>query len=207
VFPLEKLYALCEIARKYCDPYRIGRVIARPFIGEAGTFTRTSGRHDYSLVPPATVLDRLPVTGVGKIGDIFAARGIDTSHPTKSNADGMATIERLWPELQEGLMFVNLVDFDSLFGHRRDPEGYANCLAEFDAWLGKFLPQVDPEDLLIITADHGNDPTWTGTDHTREQVPLLTLHGDAPASCSGEHDSFTAIAHLLEQHFQLGSDA
>jgi phosphopentomutase len=205
VIPLSDLYALCEIARRHCDGYRIGRVIARPFVGEAGAFTRTSGRHDFSLVPPQTILDRLSVTGVGKISDIFAGRGIGDSHPTKNNAAGMNTIDGLWAQGNDGLIFANLVDFDMHFGHRRDPVGYANCLAEFDRWLGGFVPFVEPEDLLIITADHGNDPTWAGTDHTREQVPLLTLHGEQPAICSGEHPSFTAVASLLEHHFSLNA--
>jgi phosphopentomutase len=182
VVPLEKLYEICKIARRHCDPLAIGRVIARPFLGEAGNFRRTSNRHDYSLIPPRTVLNDLqdagiPVIGVGKISDIFAGCGISESHPTKSNADGMETIDRLWASGRPGFVFANLVDFDMLFGHRRDVAGYAAALEEFDTWLGGFLPRVQPIDLVIITADHGNDPTWTGSDHTRERVPVLVLHG------------------------------
>jgi phosphopentomutase len=185
VFGLERLWQLCKAARELLDEreIRIGRVIARPFVGDAAeNFKRTSNRHDYSLMPGETVLNRLQTAGVttigvGKISDIFADSGISESYPTKSNFHGMVEIERLWHEPRDKphFIFANLVDFDSLYGHRRDPGGYAQCLREFDAWLGKFLPQILPEDRLIITADHGNDPYQPGTDHTREQVPVLTL--------------------------------
>lgn len=208
-YGLEKLWALCQRAREVLDlrGIRIGRVIARPFVGDsAASFKRTSNRHDYSLMPPETVLNRLQAAGVetigvGKISDIFAGSGIGESHPTKSNADGMAVIEQLWAEKREvpHLIFANLVDFDMLYGHRRDPVGYARCLREFDAWLGGFLPQVGG-DLLIITADHGNDPYHGGTDHTREQVPLLTVN--APFRPKDSED-FTQVAQLMESHFLL----
>jgi phosphopentomutase len=208
-YGLERLWALCQRAREVLDSRgsRIGRVIARPFAGDsAATFKRTSNRHDYSLMPPETMLNRLQAAGVrtigvGKISDIFAGSGIGESHPTKSNADGMAVIERLWTEKREGphLIFANLVDFDMLHGHRRDPEGYARCLRDFDAWLGSFLPQVE-EDLLVITADHGNDPYHGGTDHTREQVPLLTVN--APFQPVKSED-FTQLAGLVEEYFRL----
>ncbi|MEM9236205.1 MAG: phosphopentomutase, partial [Verrucomicrobiota bacterium] len=174
-------------------------------VGEnSGNFERTSNRHDYSLHPPKTIFNRLqhakvPTIGVGKIADIFAGSGIGESHPTKSNADGMKTIDQLWDKGTDGLIFVNLVDFDMLYGHRRDPEGYAQCLREFDAWLGGFLPKVS-NDFLLITADHGNDPYHSGTDHTREQVPLLTLNAPTPPVPSPD---FTQVARLLAQHFGL----
>ncbi len=184
-FGLERLWTLCKTARAVLDErgIRIGRVIARPFLGDsAADFKRTGNRHDYSLMPGETVLNRLQAAGVttigvGKISDIFAGSGISESHPTKSNAEGVEVIERLWQERREEphFIFANLVDFDSLHGHRRDPEGYAQCLREFDEWLGKFIQQVLPGDLVILTADHGNDPYQPGTDHTREQVPVLTL--------------------------------
>ncbi|MEK7949431.1 phosphopentomutase [Luteolibacter soli] len=206
-YGLEKLWALCHQAREVLDKrgIRIGRVIARPFLGDsAASFKRTSNRHDYSLMPPETVLNRLQAVGVetigvGKISDIFAGAGISESHPTKSNADGMAVIEKLWAEQrpQPHLIFANLVDFDMLFGHRRDPAGYAQCLREFDAWLGGFLPKVG-EDFLLITADHGNDPYHHGTDHTRERVPLLTANAPVPPVDSAD---FTQVARLLERHF------
>jgi phosphopentomutase len=141
-------------------------------------------------------------TGVGKISDIFAGRAIRESFPTRSNADGMAAIERLWhtPHAEARLIFANLVDFDSLFGHRRDPVGYARALIEFDRWLARFLRDVTPDDFLAITADHGNDPFHPGTDHTREQVPLLTLH--APVAVL-DSPAFTQVAALLRARFQL----
>lgn len=208
-YGLEKLWALCQQARDVLDRrgIRIGRVIARPFLGDsASTFKRTSNRHDYSLMPPESVLNRLQAAGVetigvGKISDIFAGSGISESHPTKSNADGMATIAKLWAEHRKEphLIFANLVDFDMLFGHRRDPAGYAGCLREFDAWLGDFLPEVG-DDFLLITADHGNDPYHSGTDHTREQVPLLTLN--APFKPVDSAD-FTQVAELSATQFEL----
>ena len=207
VIPCDRLYEICRIARRHCDAWRIGRVIARPFVGEPGTWQRTSGRHDFSLIPPRTVLNALaeaaiPVRGVGKISDIFAGSGIADSTPTKSNAEGMAAIERLWSETERGLIFANLVDFDMLFGHRRDPAGYAQALAEFDAWLPSFLEKIAPEDLVIITADHGNDPTWRGTDHTREEVPLLVLH-TGRAIPLGTRETFADIAATLADFFRL----
>lgn len=208
-YGLENLYQLCERARYVLNRrgIRIGRVIARPFLGEtAASFKRTSNRHDYSLKPPGTVLNRLRAAGVetigvGKISDIFAGSGISESHPTKSNAEGMEVIEKLWSKPRDlpHLIFANLVDFDMLYGHRRDPDGYAKCLREFDEWLGGFLPQVG-KDLLIITADHGNDPYHPGTDHTREQVPLLTLNAPFPPVNS---EDFTQVAELVAKHFGL----
>ncbi len=185
VFGLERLWKLCKTARALLDErgIRIGRVIARPFLGSsAADFKRTGNRHDYSLVPGETVLNRLQAAGVttigvGKISDIFAGSGISESHPTKSNTEGMAVIDRLWREKRAvpHLIFANLVDFDSLYGHRRDPEGYARCLREFDEWLANFIGRVEADDLFVLTADHGNDPYHPGTDHTREQVPVLVL--------------------------------
>lgn len=182
---LERLWELCRTARALLDErgIRIGRVIARPFLGTfTADFKRTANRHDYSLMPGETVLNRLQnagvqTIGVGKISDIFAGSGISESHPTKSNADGMAAIDRLWAEERNEphFIFANLVDFDSLYGHRRDPDGYAQCMREFDAWLGCFINKIRPDDLVILTADHGNDPYHPGTDHTREQVPVLTV--------------------------------
>lgn len=206
-FGLEKLWALCRRAREVLDQrgIRIGRVIARPFLGsDAENFRRTSNRHDYSLMPPETVLNRLQAAGVetigvGKIADIFAGSGISESHPTKSNADGMAKIDELWTEERDAshFVFANLVDFDMLYGHRRDPAGYAQCLREFDLWLGSFLPKLGG-DFLLITADHGNDPYHQGTDHTREQVPLLTINSPIPPVDSSD---FTQVAKLISAHF------
>jgi phosphopentomutase len=207
VFGLDRLWALCKTARKLLDErgIRIGRVIARPFLGNSpADFKRTGNRHDYSLMPGETALNRLQkagvqTIGVGKISDIFAGSGISESQPTKSNAGGMAAIDMLWTEDRPAthFIFANLVDFDTLYGHRRDPEGYANCLREFDAWLGKFLPKVRPGDLVMITADHGNDPYHTGTDHTREQVPLLALGLKSEMKA----EVFADVARMVENHF------
>ena len=207
VIPLPRLYEICRIARRHADPWRIGRVIARPFAGEGGAFQRTSGRHDFSAVPPRTVLDAIAaagrvVEGVGKISDIFAGRGLTSSTPTASNAEGMSAIDALWATGRDGLIFANLVDFDMHFGHRRDVPGYANALVEFDRWLATFLPRCAPDDLVIITADHGNDPTWPGTDHTREEVPLLVLHADRRTNL-GTRETFADIAATLAEFFHL----
>jgi phosphopentomutase len=181
VIPLEELYRACEIARELTmdDRFTVGRVIARPYVGEPGAFKRTPNRHDYAVKPPQqTVLDSLEqggfeVRSIGKIADIFDGEGITSSQPTPSNADGIRrTIEALGESFR-GLLFTNLVDFDSLYGHRRDPAGYARALEEFDAAVPELMGRIGPKDLLVITADHGNDPTHPGTDHTREYVPVL----------------------------------
>lgn len=211
VFGLERLWELCLTARKLLDErgISIGRVIARPFLGStAADFKRTGNRHDYSLVPGETVLNRLQAAGVrtlgvGKIADIFADSGISHSFPTPSNAAGMAMIDELWRQkfTQPHLIFANLVDFDSLYGHRRDPQGYAQCLMEFDAWLGSFLGKISATDLVVLTADHGNDPYHRGTDHTREQVPALVL------GKSIEAGNYSAVAGWLEEYFELSKSA
>ena len=182
VIPLEELYRICKITReKVCiGDYYVGRIIARPFVGELGHFKRTANRHDYSRMPEKTLYwellqqHNLQTIGVGKIGDIYAKVGISESYPTKSNAHGMNEAARLLGgPFKEGLMMINLVEFDSLYGHRRNVAGYKRALEDFDYQLGGFLDVLEAEYLLLITADHGNDPTWTGTDHTRELVPLL----------------------------------
>jgi len=184
--PLEELYRACRTAREFLDAHRVGRVIARPFVGAPGSYRRTYHRHDFSMKPTGpTVLDSLrragvPVWGVGKIGDIFAGQGVDRSEPTEGNKNGIEKTLSLLGEMERGLLFVNLVDFDMTFGHRRDTAGYARALAEFDAALPRIRERLRPGDILIITADHGCDPTFTAhTDHTREYVPLL-------AWCAGE---------------------
>jgi phosphopentomutase len=209
VIPLDRLYEICRIARRHADAYRIGRVIARPFVGEAGSFTRTPHRHDFSMRPPRTVLNAIadaghPVKSIGKTSDLFADEGITEAHPTESNADGMRQIESVWARTDDGLVFANLVDFDAVYGHRRDPAGYAGALAEFDDWLGRFLPQCEADDLFIITADHGNDPTFRGTDHTREQVPLIVRFNGMrdPLGC---RPTFADVAATLAQYFRCPS--
>lgn len=181
VIPLEELYQACQIARELTmeERFSVGRVIARPYVGQPGSFARTPNRHDYAVKPPQpTVLKALQDAGfdtisVGKINDIFDGEGINQSNPTKSNADGIDKTIALLDTDFNGLLFTNLVDFDSLYGHRRDPVGYGKTLEQFDAALPALLEQLDEHDLLVITADHGNDPTHPGTDHTREYVPVL----------------------------------
>jgi phosphopentomutase len=205
--PLVELYKACEIARELCDPYRVGRVIARPFNGTPGNFERTRDRVDYAFKPDElTILENLknngtPVYSVGKIEDIFAHRGITEGWHTSGNAESQAQVEALTQEKDTGFIFANYIDFDMHYGHRRDPAGYAKCLVETDAWLESYLPLLDDSDLLIITADHGNDPTFTGTDHTREYVPLLVYQPGKPARNLGIRKGFFDIAQSLATFF------
>ncbi len=202
IVPPEQLYEYCRIARKILTgKHGVGRVIARPFVGASGAYKRTSNRHDFSLEPPQkTLLDVLKESGkasiaVGKIYDIFAGIGTTEHVYNKSNADGLAHTDHYAAQNFEGLCFVNLVDFDMLYGHRRDAEGYTNALNEFDAWLGEFLPKLGPGDILMITADHGCDPGYTATtDHTREYVPLLILGPGVKPLDLGTRESFADIA-------------
>jgi len=182
VIPIAELYRMCEIARKLLDgPHRVGRVIARPFAGPPGHFSRTPRRHDYAVDPPKPMLldvlveKRIPIFGIGKIHDIYNGRGLNDYITTKSNADGMDKLTASIRQRPDGLIFCNLVDFDMLYGHRKDVDGFAKSLEEFDAWLGNFLPTLKNSDALIITADHGcdPDPRWPTTDHSREYVPIL----------------------------------
>lgn len=181
IIPVKELYRICEIVRKLTlkDEWKVGRVIARPFKGKPGSFERTSNRHDYALDPfDKTVLDNLKEKGydvlsIGKICDIFNNRGITASTRTVDNFDGIKKLVKLMKLNFTGLSFTNLNDFDSKYGHRRDVEGYAGALLEFDKYLPNIVNSLKPNDLLIITADHGNDPTYIGTDHTRENVPVL----------------------------------
>ncbi len=199
--PPEQLYALCQKARRLLvGPWGVGRVIARPFTGKPGQFERTANRRDFSLPPPApTLLDRLQQQGVhtvsvGKIADIFAGRGIDRSFTTHGNGEGMEKTLSLARESFDGFVFVNLVDFDMLYGHRQDQDGYAAALSAFDRWLPDLLGALSPEDRLIITADHGCDPADDHTDHTREYTPLLIYGRQLPAKALGTRSSFCDIA-------------
>ncbi|UQQ35928.1 phosphopentomutase [Paenibacillus polymyxa] len=181
IVPLDELYSICEIAREMTknNDYMVGRVIARPFVGGPGQFKRTANRHDYALKPfSRTVMNELKnadldVIAVGKISDIYDGEGVTEAIRTVSNMDGMDKFIQVAQKDFTGLSFLNLVDFDALFGHRRDPQGYGNALEEFDARLPELLEKLTEKDLLILTADHGNDPVHHGTDHTREYVPLL----------------------------------
>lgn len=201
--PLEELYDACRKARAILrGKHGVGRVIARPYVGQSPSeFRRTSNRHDFSLEPPAqTMLDAIKNAGldtlaVGKIYDIFAGQGTTEHVFNKSNADGMAHTDDYAARDFHGLCFVNLVDFDMQFGHRRDVDGYANALTEFDSWLGQFLPKLGDEDLVMITADHGCDPAYTATtDHTREYVPLVVLGKQVKPVNLGTRKSFADIA-------------
>lgn len=207
VIPLETLYEICRACRTIADREGIGRVIARPFLGSPGNFIRSARRHDFSMAPPETVLNRLSdngveTVGIGKISNIFAGSGIKQSYPTRSNAEGCATMDKLLVEQPSTprLIFSNLVDFDMLYGHRRDPAGYANALREFDHWFGTLIPRLNNDLLVIITADHGNDPTWYGTDHTRERVPLLA-HIPGVSEDPDLRESFADIAATLSGWF------
>jgi phosphopentomutase len=207
VIRIDRLYDICTVARQHADRFRIGRVIARPFTGPEGNFSRTSRRHDFSIEPPRTILNAisengLAVIGIGKISDIFAGQGITESFPTDGNAEGMQRIAEQWERLETGVIFVNLVDFDMLYGHRRDPAGYGQALEQFDQWLGEFMTKIRPADLVIITADHGNDPTFRGTDHTREQVPLFVLH-NKEARALGVRKTYADVAATLAHYLAL----
>jgi phosphopentomutase len=188
VIPLAELYRMCEAAREILrGPCEVGRVIARPFEGSPGSFKRTPNRHDYAVPPPkGMLLDKLAekqidVYGVGKIFDVFLGRGINGHVTTKSNADGMAKTLEAMSHLDRGLIFVNLVDFDQQYGHRNDVEGYAGAIEEFDRWLPEFQAAMRPDDLAILTADHGCDPTTPSTDHSREYTPLIVFGPQAKA--------------------------
>ncbi|ACA18862.1 phosphopentomutase [Methylobacterium sp. 4-46] len=214
-FGLERLYALCGIARRLCDPYRIGRVIARPFAGSAGTgFVRTANRRDFATPPPGdTLLDRLaaagrPLVSVGKIGDIFAHRHTGTEVKPAGNDACLDAALAAFADLGPGgLVFANLVDFDTEYGHRRDVPGYAAALERFDARLPEIRAALRPGDLCLVTADHGNDPTWTGTDHTREQVPVLAFGPGQRPGPIGRREGLADIGATVAAHLGLALPA
>ncbi len=214
IVPPEQLYEYCRIARKLLTgKHGVGRVIARPFVGTPGNFKRTANRHDFSLEPPkATLLDAVKAAGkasigVGKIHDIFAGIGLTEHVYNKSNNDGMNHTDNYAKQDFEGLCFVNLVDFDMQFGHRRDAVGYTNALNEFDAWLGKFMSKMGDEDLVMITADHGCDPAYTATtDHTREYVPLLILGKQVKPVDLGTRATFADIAATVAEALGVSLD-
>jgi phosphopentomutase len=211
IIPLAELYRMCEIARKILDgPNRVGRVIARPFTGTPGNFRRTAGRHDYAVPPPRPMLldvlgDRgVPVFGVGKIHDIYNGRGVDQYIMTNSNLDGMEKLTQELTKQERGLIFCNLVDFDMLYGHRKDVEGFARSLEEFDVALGELLPLLKPRDLLMLAADHGcdPDPRWPTTDHSREYVPIVTFSpGGKRGVALGVRDTLADMGQTIAQNF------
>ncbi len=209
VIPLFELYKMCEIAREILrGPHEVGRVIARPFEGDPGQFTRTANRKDYAVPPPkGMLLDQLdardvPVFGIGKIFDVFLGRGIREYEKTKDNADGMAKTIAALDEVKSGLIFVNLVDFDQLYGHRNDVAGYARALEQVDSWIPTLTGKLDDGDLLILTADHGCDPTVPGTDHTREYVPLLAYRPrNATGADLGLRPTLSDIGQTVAENF------
>ncbi len=213
IIPTEKLYEICTIAREMLvGEHGVGRVIARPFNGNVGNFKRTENRRDFSLVPPSTtMLDILSeagkdVIGVGKIGDIFAMAGITETYPTHSNKEGMEKAAELALRDFNGLCFINLVDFDMLFGHRQDAKGYATALSEFDLWLGDFIKLLGKDDTLIITADHGCDPSDNSTDHTREYIPFITYDGGISRENLGTAEGFSYIGKSVLEKFGIYTD-
>ncbi|PIC71925.1 phosphopentomutase [Sporosarcina sp. P16b] len=212
IIPIEEQYRICEIARELTlqPEFLVGRVIARPFIGEPGTFTRTTNRHDYALKPfGKTVMNELQdkgfdVIAIGKIADIYNGEGVTEAVRTTGNMDGVDKLVSVMEKEFEGLSFVNLVDFDALYGHRRDPIGYGKALEEFDARLPEIIDAVQPDDLLIITADHGNDPVHEGTDHTREYVPLLVYSpSNKGAGQLPIRKTFSDVGATIAENFQV----
>ncbi len=211
IIPLEELYEICEYTRSITleDPYMIGRIIARPYIGTPGNFQRTSNRHDYALNPFGnTVLDHVSKAGydviaIGKIHDIFNGQGITDFVRTKSNMDGVDQLLHVMKRSFTGMSFTNLVDFDAVYGHRRDPKGYAEALEAFDARIPELMDALAPHDLLMITADHGNDPTFSGTDHTREYVPLMMYSPSFEAFGVLDEGYFADIAATIADNFKV----
>ncbi|SHH30871.1 phosphopentomutase [Thermosyntropha lipolytica DSM 11003] len=213
VIPLEELYNMCKIARSLLTgEHNVGRVIARPFRGEPGNFYRTANRHDYALEPGRNILDCIlekgqEVVGIGKIKDIFAGRGVTRSYPTGSNQEGVNRLVEVLSQDFPGLIFVNLVDFDQLYGHRNDASGYARALQEFDARLPEIRENMQDDDMLIITADHGCDPTTPGTDHTREQVPLLVYGRKLKKGVNlGRRKTFADVGQTAAEHLEVPVD-
>jgi phosphopentomutase len=212
IVPIPELYRACEIAyRLVGEGLGVGRVIARPFVGAPGHFKRTANRHDYALPPSGeTLLDRvkaasIPVVAIGKIEDLFAGRGMTHAIHTASDEDGMDQVERQLEAVERGFIFTNLVDFDTQYGHRNDVEGYARNLERFDARLAKVLPQLRERDLLVVTADHGNDPTTPSTDHAREYVPLLATGPRVRCGADlGTRRTFADLGQTLAEIFDVG---
>jgi phosphopentomutase len=210
VIPVEELYAMCKTARELLQgEHAVGRVIARPFIGQPGSLQRTSNRHDYSLVPPRNILDFIEeaggrVVGIGKIKDLFGGRGVSDSRPTTCNEDGIELLKSALGEADSSLIFANLLDFDQVYGHRNNVSGYAQALTLFDEALAEIMQLMHREDLLIITADHGNDPTTPSTDHSREYVPLLVYGPAFPGGVElGRRRGFSDVGQTIAEHLEI----
>lgn len=212
IIPIGELYRICEIAYELIGKgMNVGRVIARPFVGVPGAFTRTANRHDYALTPTGpTLLDALTAAGksvhaIGKVKDLFAGRGVTSAVHTRSDDEGVDAIERAVASSGPGLVFTNLVDFDTQYGHRNDPAGYAANLERFDARLARILPRLGERDVLIITADHGNDPTTPSTDHAREYVPVFVVGTSIrPATDIGVRETFADLGQTIAEIFGVG---
>ncbi len=214
VIPLEQLYEICEITRKkvMVGEHTVGRIIARPFVGSSGNYTRTTNRKDFSVDPVGkTILDYcsengIQTIGIGKVNDLFNYKGIDVSVKTKSNSEGIEKIIEFAGKSEQGFIFTNLVDFDVYFGHRNDPEGFHKALIEFDNALPEITGKLDETDALIITADHGNDPTTPSTDHSREYVPLLFYRKNKPVKDLGIRETFSDVAQTVAEFYGIKSD-
>jgi phosphopentomutase len=212
IIAITELYRICEIAYELVGKgMNVGRIIARPFVGKPGAFQRTSNRHDYALTPTGpTLLDAMTAAGktvhaIGKVKDLFAGRGVTTAVHTKSDEEGVDEIEKAIASAGPGLVFTNLVDFDTQYGHRNDPAGYAANLERFDARLSRLLPELRDNDLLVITADHGNDPTTPSTDHAREYVPVFLVgRGVRPGTSLGTRASFADLGQTIAEIFAVG---
>ncbi len=214
IIPLDRLYKICEITREQVltEPLKVGRVIARPFTGEAGNFKRTTGRKDYSIDPPEkTILDLLLVNNIntvaiGKINDLFNHRGISHPRKTTSNEEGCKQLLKASREFSGSFIFANLVDFDVYFGHRNDPKGFADALSRFDDFLPEFLKSLDSSDAVIITADHGNDPTTVSTDHSREYVPLLFYYQQSAIRNLGTRKTYSDAGKTVSDFFKVSNN-
>ncbi len=214
VIPLKKLYEICEISRNsiLINEHSVGRVIARPFLGSNGNYTRTSNRRDFSLNPPEpTILDYLSefginTIGIGKVNDLFNDRGIKIGIHTKSNSEGITQILESMKKFENSFIFANLVDFDVYYGHRNDTKGFYQALKEFDSKLPRILKSMSPDDALIITADHGNDPTTPSTDHSREYVPVLFYYSKRKPGSLGIRNTFSDVAQTVAHFYKVNND-
>ncbi|RJP61445.1 MAG: phosphopentomutase [Ignavibacteriales bacterium] len=214
IIPLDRLYEICKITREeiLINEHAVGRIIARPFIGKAGNYERTTNRKDFSLNPPSnTILDylqqnKIQTIGIGKINDLFNYKGIDIVEKTKSNSEGMSKLLNYSKRVSNSFVFANLVDFDVYFGHRNDPEGFHKALKEFDDWLPNFTESLDLSDALLITADHGNDPTTPSTDHSREYVPVLFYRKNIKGINLGIRETFSDAAQTIAHYFKVNNN-
>jgi len=211
VIPLERLYEICSITRKevLTEPLLVGRVIARPFLGSSGNYTRTTNRKDFSLAPPEeTILDylqknKINTVAIGKVNDLFNYRGISIKEKTKSNTEGCEKLLEYTNSVSNSLVFANLVDFDVYYGHRNNPQGFYEALKEFDEFLPSFISRLDESDILLITADHGNDPTTPSTDHSREYVPLIVYNKNDKGKNLGIRETFSDVGKTVADFFAI----